>query len=277
MESKYPLEGRDLSAVTEIEFVHAAKTGPLIFNEGTKVVRITSTAVLKIGFEIHPQEALNMEYISNHSDEQIRVPHVYRSFASGDLGYIAMEYIDGNSLDAIPWSERPAQERRSIILQVTKGLLHLGSLRSCQPGPVEQGIPMGGLFTLYGAGRAFQTAADMEPYFNHKLSLRGSGNVTGMFKDLVMCHMDIALRNFVLDKAGRLWFLDWAWAGFFPQAFEKASLLHKRPEDPNFQFAQDILHELGCSKSDEPLLSLLLKVYQVNDGPFQGSHIIHGY
>jgi len=95
-------------------------------------------------------------------------------------------------------------------------------------------IPMGGLFTVYGAGRTFQTAADMEPWFNHKLGILGAGNVTGMFEDLVMCHMDISLRNLILDKAGRLWILDWAWAGLFPQAFEKASLLHKRAEDPTF-------------------------------------------
>lgn len=276
MESDFPLEGQDLATVTEAEFIRAAKTGPLISGKGTKIVRISSTAVLKISVEVHPQEALNMEYVFNHSNGQIRVPYVYRTFASENIGYIVMQFIDGECLDAVPWSERSAQERQNIVLQVTEGLRCIRSLRGYHPGPVGQGIPMGGLFTVYGAGRTFQTAADMEPWFNHKLRILGAGDVTGMFKDLVMCHMDISLRNLVLDKAGKLWFLDWAWAGFFPQAFEKASLLHKRAEDPDFQFTRDILREFKHSSCDEPLLGLLLSVYQVNNGPFQGSHLTWG-
>lgn len=274
MESDFPLEGRDLSTVTESEFIHAAKTSPLICGKGTRIVRITSAAVLKIGVEVRPQEALNMEYVFSHSNGHIRVPYVYQSFTSGNLGYIVMEFVDGDSLDAIPWSERTAQERQNIVLQVTESLLQIRSLRGCQPGPVGHGDPMGGLFTVYGAGRTFETAADMEPWFNRKLGIFGTGDITGMFGDLVMSHMDICLRNLILDKAGKLWILDWAWAGFFPQVFEKASLSHKRVDDPDFQFARDVLRELGQSKCDEPLLSLLLSVYQVNDGPFQGSHLI---
>ncbi|KAF2690370.1 hypothetical protein K458DRAFT_413144 [Lentithecium fluviatile CBS 122367] len=276
MDPRFPLEGRDLSAVSDAEFVQAANIGTLISCNGTKIVRITSTAVLKIGFEVGLQEALNMEYVSTHSNGQIRVPHVYRTFTSKNIGYIAMDYIDGHCLDAIPWSERTTQERQNIVLQVTEGLRCIRSLRHCQPGPVGQGIPMGGIFTVYGAGRAFQTAADMEPWFNHKLGIIGAGDVTGLFKELVMCHMDISRRNLVLDKAGKLWFLDWAWAGFYPQAFEKASLLHKRVEDPDFQFAQDVLRELGYCSSEESLVGLLLSVFQVNDGPFQGSHLTQG-
>lgn len=63
---------------------------------------------------------------------------------------------------------------------------------------------MGGLFTSYGAGRTFQTATDMEPWFNQKLRILGAGNITGRFDDLSMCHIDISLRNLVLDKAGVL-------------------------------------------------------------------------
>jgi serine/threonine protein kinase len=217
-----------------------------------------------------------MEFVLNHSNEQTRVSHVYRSFTWGDIDYIAMEYIDGSSLDAISWSERTTQERQSIVLQVNEGLRCIRSLRHCEPGPVGQGIPMGRLFTSYGAGKVFQAAVDMEPWFNHKLRICGAGDVIGLFGELVMCHMDLRLRNLVLDEVGKLWFLDWAWAGF-PQAFEKASLSHIWPADPDFEFTQDVLRELGSCSSDEPLLGLLMSVYQVNAGPFAGSHIIEGF
>lgn len=274
MTSNFPLEGRDLFTVTDIEYIHAAKNGPVLFKKGTKIVRNTSTAVLKISMEILPQEAANMTYIAEHSNEQIRVPRVYRTFTSGYTDYITVEFIDGECLDAKPWLERSVEQRRSIVLQVSESLRCMRTMRSLQPGPAGQGIPLGGLFTLYNAGMTFQTAADMEPWFNDKLRLIGGGDITGMFKDLVMCHMDISLRNLILDKAGKLWIIDWTWAGFFPQEFEIASLLHKRPEALDFQFSQDVFHEIRHANDDETLLNLLLKVYQVNDGPFMASHIV---
>ncbi|KAH7381614.1 hypothetical protein BKA66DRAFT_512491 [Pyrenochaeta sp. MPI-SDFR-AT-0127] len=187
-----------------------------------------------------------------------------------------MDFIDENSLDAIPWAERTVQQRQHIIAQAAKGLAWMRTMRSSIPGPVGGGIPTGGLFTLYGAGRTFQTATDMEPWFNHKLNIRGTGDVTGMFDELSMCHMDLSLRNLVLDKAGELWFLDWAFAGFFPPSFEYASLLHKQPDSPDYEFVQGVLKELRPVPYDETLVALLLRVFQVNDGPFQGSHIIAG-
>ncbi|KAF2865030.1 hypothetical protein BDV95DRAFT_265741 [Massariosphaeria phaeospora] len=117
MESDLPLEGRDLSTVTDTEFMHGAKTGPLMCDKGTRI------------------EASNMEYVFNHANGHIRVPYVYRTFTSGHLGYIAMDFVDGESLDAIPWSERTVQERHDIVMQVTEGLVHIRSLRRCQPGP----------------------------------------------------------------------------------------------------------------------------------------------
>ncbi|KAF2731939.1 hypothetical protein EJ04DRAFT_566408 [Polyplosphaeria fusca] len=117
---------------------------------------------------------------------------------------------------------------------------------------------MGGLFSIYGAGKTFECATDMEPWFNQKLRIVGTGDVTGCFDELVMCHMNLSLRNFLLEKAGRLWILDWAWAGFFPPTFEIASLSHKRADHPDFGLAQDLLRELGKSSADEELLSLLL-------------------
>jgi len=285
IEYKFPLEGRDLSAVTEDEFICAAKTGlPIPIHglpsgiQGRNIVRIASTAVMKICIPPLPQEALNMEYVSKHSDGRIRVPHVYRNFFSGGLGYLVMEFIDGRSLDTIPWTERTAQERQNIILQLSEALQIMDSLRGNQPGPVGQGIPMGGLFSDYGAGRIFESAADMEPWFNHKLGIFGHGDITGKLKDedLVMCHMDLCPRNLILDKAGKLWILDWEWAGFFPRAFEIASLLDKRPFYPDYEFCQELLCELRYSRHDDSLMDLLLHVYNINHGSFAASHIIHG-
>jgi hypothetical protein len=134
---------------------------------------------------------------------------------------------------------------------------------------------MGGLFTSYGAGRTFHTATDMEPWFNQKLRILGAGNITVMVAVLSECHMVIRLRNLLIDKAGDLWISDLACAGFYsPPLFERASLLHKQTNNPNLSFVQDILGKLRRFSYDETRVTLLLVVYQVNDVPFQGSHLI---
>lgn len=98
----YSLEERDLSTIPETEIISAAETGYMISQKGTKLVRITSSAVLKTGYDVCQQGADNMDYILRNSHGHIRVPRVYRYFNLGGLGYLVTEYIDGTSLDRIP-------------------------------------------------------------------------------------------------------------------------------------------------------------------------------
>jgi hypothetical protein len=270
----YPLEGRNLSEVTDQEFIQAGREGLTIFDYDRKIVKITSTVVLKIGLEVDEQEARNIVYVSTHSGGQIRVPQVHRFFTSGRFGYLAMDFIDGGSLDKIDWSKRTLESQEDIISQATDALMCMRNMQSDESGPVGGGIPAGGLFSLYGANTTFRTAADMESWFNKKLDILRAGNVTGKFKGLVMSHMDFRLRNLIVDKAGKLWILDWAWAGFFPPAFEIASFRNVQTDYSNAEFAQGVLQRLGPSPEEEALVILLLVVYQINNGPFMGSHVV---
>ncbi|KAI1513425.1 Phosphotransferase enzyme family protein [Pyrenophora tritici-repentis] len=248
--------------------------GVIIFDKGTKLVRITTTAGINIAIDVLPQEALNMEYVRKFSNGEIRIPRVYRYFMSGEQGYIVTDFIDGGSLDAIPWSSRTIQERQYIVDQMMKAFDHMRTMRSSEPEPVGRGVPEGALFSVWGAGRTLETAADMETCFNAKLKFRGGEDVTGRFEDLGMCHMDIKLRNLAFDKAGQLWFLDWAWSGFFPPIFEHAGLVRIQEGWPDCEFAQDLLRELRRKPYDETLLALVLGVYEVNNGVFAGRHLI---
>ena len=71
----------------------------------------------------------------------------------------------------------------------------------------------------------------MEKWLDRKLKLCSGGSLSSKFGTLVMCHMDIALRNLTLDRHGQLWLLDWEWAGFYPKELEIASLHHKHPDE----------------------------------------------
>ena len=39
-------------------------------------------------------------------------------------------------------------------------------------------------------------------------------------RPLVLTHCDINMRNIIVGDDGRLWLVDWAWAGFWPPWFE---------------------------------------------------------
>lgn len=272
--SPLPLEGRDLATVSESEIIQAAESGLLISQQGTKVIKIAKNAVVKIGFEVSQGEASTMEYVSNHFQGNIRAPQVRRCFSLEGLGYLVMEFANGETLDRKPWSTRTYQEQRLIIDLVRQALSSMRAMQSSRPGPVGGGIPIGGLFTIYGAGRPLETTTELELWINKKLQICNAGDVTGKFNDLSMCHMDLSLRNLLLDEAGQLWVLDWAHAGFFPPVFEYTSLLSKEMDDPDYDFAQAVLHEDDHKLCDETLSGLLLHVYRLNSGPFAGSHLI---
>ncbi|KAF2142678.1 uncharacterized protein K452DRAFT_226973 [Aplosporella prunicola CBS 121167] len=226
-----------------------------------------------------------MAYIAqNLGEEQIRVPRVYRSFVIQSESYLVMQYVDGESLDAIPWMSRPPDQRKDIIKQATDAVLALRTLEAKAPGPVERsGFPTGGFFSDYGANTVFANISEMEQWLDRKLRiynrhdqalLRGtSWSLSGCFKTLVMCHMDIALRNLKLDRHGRLWFLDWEWAGFYPPEFEIAYLHCIIGEGADLEFFKDLLRGLGSLDRND-VVDKLHQVYYVNNSCFAASHIV---
>jgi len=56
-----------------------------------------------------------------------------------------------------------------------------------------------------------------------------------------MCHLDIAPRNLLLDGQGRVWILDWAYAGGYPPYFDQAVLMKSGDRD----FTQGLLDLMG--------------------------------
>lgn len=42
---------------------------------------------------------------------------------------------------------------------------------------------------------------------------------------LVLCHMDLNMRNIIVDRRGDVWLIDWGMAGAFPSWFDYANLV----------------------------------------------------
>ena len=52
--------------------------------------------------------------------------------------------------------------------------------------------------------------------------------------ELILCHLDIVLRNFLLLRDGSISLLDWASAGFYPRIFEECVLRITRRLEGSF-------------------------------------------
>jgi len=73
----------------------------------------------------------------------------------------------------------------------------------------------------------FTSYRELSAFFNDKLRSALESQVAlsdmGKFDDsapLVLTHQDLNMRNLIVGDDGRLWVIDWAWAGFYPRWFE---------------------------------------------------------
>lgn len=77
----------------------------------------------------------------------------------------------------------------------------------------------------------FNSGSEMEAWFNHKLTICKHYNHAPAdippfdFQQFVLVHQDISPRNMILDAAGMVWWVDWAHAGAYPPAFERAAIV----------------------------------------------------
>lgn len=264
----YPLEGRDLAQVTREEIAEAVLTAPRVNPiEGgpsialppipgdvptsqiypvlgpPPIARISSSAVVKYGRHIQLCEARNLQWVAENTC--IQVPKVIdaweadnRTSTRGNTCYIVMEYIEGKLLSHI-WPDLDLESRRSIQGKLAEYIHQLRSIEINVPGPIGGGVSAGSFFTGYGAG-PFKSLQEMESWFNERLQVcHIFGHApqlppewfTGRFSPLVMCHLDIDLRNLLLDDHGNLWLLDWAFSGAYPPYFENANIKWKTTSD----------------------------------------------
>lgn len=270
--SRYPLEDEDLQTVSEDDIIQSCRPA-FAHKKNEHLYRTSSEAIVKVAKDNEMRESSNMTYIAQHTNARISLPIVYRSFARGKDCYTVMQFIEGETLNEVPWLSRGLTQRKSILKQVAAGIDILRTLTSKAPGPAGGGSPVGDLFSTFGARRNFSDARELETWMDQKLALGRGGSFAGKFDTLVMCHMDIALRNLVLNSDGNVWFLDWEWAGFYPAEFEIASLHPPYATKDDGQFCAELLWELDAVNKNE-VVELVLDVFEVNRGRDMLSHVL---
>lgn len=251
------------------QLVQALDSAPTIWeNGGVKIVRIADNAVVKYGYDVKISEAKNMVFVAKHTS--IRLPYVFDAWVENggkdtnnedDIGFIVMSYIDGRLLDEV-WSELSDSSRDDVQQQLYQFIRELRQSESECPGPIGCGVSEGAFFTDYGAG-PFISKDEMEAWFNERLAVcrefgitdEGQKGFRGLFRRLVMCHMDLHPRNVILDSQGKAWLIDWGYAGMYPPYFETATI-SRYGREPYFRGLMDLLGDKKYNEEISRLFSI---------------------
>lgn len=89
------------------------------------------------------------------------------------------------------------------------------------PGPAGGGPAHGYLWSDYRTGRGFESIKDMKEWMNKRTEVLKQLQISfAQHQQLSMHHMDLVRRNISVLPDSSLCFVDWAFAGFFPDIFE---------------------------------------------------------
>ncbi|TVY13934.1 hypothetical protein LARI1_G009324 [Lachnellula arida] len=180
------------------------------------VVKLSEKAVVKFGIGVKEEEANSQRKAYELIDKNIVcIPSVYRFFTKGQHGYIVMEYMKGRVLEPV--------EDSLLMNRITYILAYLATIRSSIPGALGGGVSTGILWSEHSEEPFLHTIQEIESWFNRRLS-KQDPKLIFSGSELVLCHLDIAPRNFLLLQDGSICLLDWASAGFYPRVFEECVL-----------------------------------------------------
>ncbi|KAF5709781.1 kinase-like (PK-like) [Fusarium globosum] len=262
-DNTFPLIERDIVSVSDEELLSAFLTAPRLHDHGDVIIpRISKHLVIKGGQGVAKSEAENMKFALETLGPPI--PKVHHAFTAEipedpdipetplvEAHSIVMDYIKGSMMDK-SWQSLDTTAKATVAQQVADVINKMQStiLNHMPVGPIERAQDakfQGPWFTDYGAG-PFNTLGELEDWCNHKIDvgimikqLKPETPRFG-FKDIVLTHQDLALRNLVLDKDLKVWVIEWGCAGIYPKGFEQAAL---QVQAENNEYADMVLERLS--------------------------------
>ncbi|PLB50381.1 hypothetical protein P170DRAFT_445706 [Aspergillus steynii IBT 23096] len=292
---QFPLDGCDIYQVSNEALTALFNTAPVIHDyQGTRIVRLSKTLVLKGGNCTRPCEANILNLIAEarvRENPIIPVPQVHRVLniepeeIYGCKCLILMDYIEGRTVEKC-WDSLSQAERVDIASQVASTISTLRSIplseqQQQQPGPVgcKSCVALGKWFVDIGAG-PFDSKKDLEDWFNLRLIITKkfyqAPDTTPPFHfdRLVLTHSDIAPRNLILGTDGKVHLIDWGDAGIYPDGFEVASLKARRFEAPQYT---DMLVEMlsrTIPMHEELYQQLRSIVFALTTGQWLGKEVL---
>ncbi|KAK0100153.1 hypothetical protein ONS95_008492 [Cadophora gregata] len=234
------------------------------------VVKLSEEAVVKFGRGIKEEEAKSLRRAYELVDHDVvRIPFVYRFFTKAQQGYIVMEYMRGRVIEPV--------EDHVLIERIADVVAYLTTIRGSVPGPLGGGVSSGILWSEHSEEPLLHTVEEMENWFNRRLR-KQDPKVRFSESELVLCHLDIAPRNFLLLEDDSICLLDWASAGFYPRVFEECAMRITR--GLRNLFNDDALKLRGLTEMEEVQITSMMQAYynsvRFHFKPTQPSHVTLG-
>lgn len=231
---------------------------------GNLVVKLSDLVVVKYGLGVTAQEARAQSFAYDNLDHQIvRVPRLFRYFSVqldrySSIGYLVMEFVQGQSLESIDWSKA-----RRLIPHIAISLHHVNIIAGSRAGPIGGGQAHGPLWSEYGSRTTFESKDDLQEWLNVRLAVEEQ-SVDLSTHQLHLCHLDVAPRNLLILPNDKICLLDWATAGFYPCLFEiwSLQLFQHIFGDPFFEALLQELEE--PTEEDQAVIEKLHMVYSLN-------------
>lgn len=253
---------QDLELPCDPEIVALCETSPPISgcSFGNQLVKISESLVAKFGIGVTKQEAENQNYASRNVNTTILyIPRVFRFFQATCLGFrmgfIVMEYVRGVSLESIDVHANPHLAK--LTIDAIRHLATIPAPSSQGPGPVGGGPARGYLWSDEGTRYGFTSIKDMEDWMNTRFSIVKMPHISfAQHQKISMRHMDLVRRNIYLLPDSTICFLDWAFAGFYPDIFEIYTFRELRGTDDTW-FTQLLELSPQPDASDEQVLQYL--------------------
>ncbi|KAI0666529.1 hypothetical protein C8Q78DRAFT_1109080 [Trametes maxima] len=254
----------DIDHLSDEELLELRKTAHRL-QSGIDIFRLSSGTVAKPSQDVdewatNSSEANTLDLV--FSSTTIPVPRVRRVVKRQWDFLIVMDYIEGPTLARL-WPTLSTWRKLFVAFTLRRYVRqlrrHLKAPAGAPPGPLctdrsARTCESPPVFGQVQSNRGpFASYAELSTFFNerHRMALdiknvpQDDPAWADLFDDsepLVLTHQDINLRNVVVDKEGRLWLIDWAWAGYYPVWFEYVAT-HSQSEDPVISGTDDKLWE----------------------------------
>jgi len=233
----------DVDQLSNEEILELRKNGSKLHPD-SGVVKLTPNTVAKASQDLDEDAADASEANALDllfAETTIPVPRVRHVVKRQWDFLIVMDYIPGPTLAHVwptlsTWRKiRVAFTLRSYVRQLRR----LKASATTPPGPLSaQGAKKceSPIFGQVQSHRGpFASYFELSAFFKerHQMAMdarklpRDDPSRNDLFDNsepLVLTHQDLNLRNIIVGEDGRLWVVDWAWAGYYPPWFEYVAM-----------------------------------------------------
>jgi Phosphotransferase enzyme family len=237
------LQISDVNQLSNEEILKLIKNAPILHPD-SDVVKLTPGTVAKASQDLDEDiadasEANTLDLL--FAETTIPVPHVRRVVKRQWDFLIVMDYIPGPTLAHV-WPTLSTWQKIRVAFTLRRYVRQLRRLKASAttpPGPLSAQGPRTCESPIFGQVHSdrgpFASYSELSTFFNqrHQMAMDAQKlpeddpsrkDLFDNSEPLVLTHQDLNLRNIIVGEDGRLWIVDWAWAGYYPPWFEYVAM-----------------------------------------------------